>query len=464
MNGAAPSQVLTAAQMQAAEQELIDAGETVESLMERAGTGAADWVWRLAAGRPVTVLCGPGNNGGDGYVIARVLREKGLDVSLVAPIEPKTDAAKANFARWGTGPVETGNGGVFVDCLFGTGLARALSAELHGILTDLAAIHELRIAIDMPSGIDSDTGALLNDNLPNYDLTVSLGAWKRAHWLMPASMKMGARRLFDIGVGPVAEALELAQRPCLRAPAGDAHKYSRGLAGIVGGEMAGAALLASRAAQYAGAGYVKLTCAHSHPGLPADLVLDSSGDVAPLLHDQRMGAVLVGPGLGRGDEARGKLSQALEAGVPLVLDADALTLLGPEMPVADPSQILITPHEGELARLCEAFGIDAKHKLAKAQALHRETGMTILAKGPDNILVGTEGTRFFRPASPWLSAAGTGDVLAGIAVSRIATGRSLFRAGEEAVQIHAEAARLAGPVFSALDLAEAIPEAYASFL
>jgi len=464
MSALAPRQVLTAAQMQAAEQELIDGGETVESLMERAGTGAADWVWRLAAGRPVTVLCGPGNNGGDGYVIARVLRGKGLQVSLIAPIEPKTDAAKANCARWGQAPVQSGQGGVFVDCLFGTGLVRPLSDELLAIVTQLAASHEVRIAVDMPSGIESDSGALLNDGLPGYDLTISLGAWKRAHWLMPAQSKMGARRLFDIGAGPVEAVAQLAERPKIHAPAPDAHKYSRGLVGIVGGEMAGAAILAARAAQHAGAGYVKLSSAHSHPDLPADLVVDDNGDVAPLIEDERMGAVLIGPGLGRSDTARDKLVEVLRSAVPLVLDADALSLLRPEMEIAAPDKVLITPHEGELSRLCEAFGIAAETKLEKATALQQSTGMTVLAKGPDNILSGSDGVTLFEPAPSWLSAAGTGDVLAGISASRLASGRSPAEAAQEAVQIHAEAARLAGPAFSATDLVNVIPEAYAAFL
>ncbi|WP_338245200.1 NAD(P)H-hydrate epimerase [Aurantiacibacter hainanensis] len=460
----APNQILTAGQMQKAEQALIDRGETVESLMERAGAGAADWIWRLAAGRPVTVLCGPGNNGGDGYVIARVLAERGLDVSLVAPIPPKTDAAKTARAKWGGEPVDTAGGGVFVDCLFGTGLGRPLDAKLLDRLNGLARTHDLCVAVDMPSGIDSDTGRQLNDELPSYDLTIALGAWKRAHWLMPASGMMGARRLFDIGVGAVEDAVQMARRPRIEEPAPDSHKYSRGLAGIVGGAMPGAAMLASTAAQHAGAGYVKLAAPHSHPALPADIVLDESGDACALLNDDRVGALLIGPGLGQDDAARRRLLDTLRVGLPLVLDADALSLLRPEMEIIAADKVLATPHEGELDRLCGAFGIVAGTKLDKAQALHESSGMTILAKGPDNILVGTQGTRLFPPTSPWLSTAGTGDVLAGMCTARMATGRDPFTAAEEAVQLHAEAASLAGPSFTASELVDALPRAYAAFL
>lgn len=460
----APDQILTAEQMQRAEQALIDGGESVETLMERAGAGAADWIWRLAAGRPVTVLCGPGNNGGDGYVIARNLAERGLDVSLVAPIPPKSEAAKIACAKWGGEPVTSADGAVFVDCLFGTGLGRPLDGKLLSILQALARSHALCVAVDMPSGIDSDTGQHLNDHLPHYDLTIALGAWKRAHWLMPASAVMGARRLFDIGVGALQGAVQMVRRPSLGKPAPASHKYSRGLVGVVGGAMPGAAILASTAAQHAGAGYVKLAASHSHPALPVDVVLDESGDAAALLGDDRMGALLIGPGLGDDDTARHRLLDTLKAGLPLVLDADALTMLRPEMEIADAAKVLATPHEGELDRLCKAFGIVAGSKLEKAQALHESSGMTILAKGPDNILVGLHGTRFFPPTSPWLSTAGTGDVLAGVCAARMATGRDPFHAAEEAVQLHAEAARLAGPSFTASELVDALPRAYAAFL
>ncbi|MFN9632702.1 MAG: NAD(P)H-hydrate epimerase, partial [Erythrobacteraceae bacterium] len=159
------SQVLTAAQMRAAEQALFDAGTSVSDLMEVAAGGAAEWIRRVAAGRAVTVLCGPGNNGGDGYVIARRLREAGNAVTVIAALDPATDAAREAKRRW-DGPVSTSGGAegdVFVDCLFGSGLARPLVAEHALLLRDLAARHRYRVAVDVPSGIASDSGAVLND-------------------------------------------------------------------------------------------------------------------------------------------------------------------------------------------------------------------------------------------------------------------------------------------------------------
>jgi len=251
------AQVLTVSQMRAAEQALIDSGTTVDALMLAAGQGAAEWVWRLAAGRAVTVLCGPGNNGGDGYVIAEDLRERGLDVCVVAPMAPKTDAAKSARGAYKGQCMSSGkdaNGQVLVDCLFGSGLTRALSGEHALLLRDLAERHPIRIAVDLPSGIETDTGALLNDHLPDYRLTLALGAWKFAHWRLPAQSKMGDLRLVPIGVEAVSGAAQLIEKPVIKHPALDAHKYTRGLCANFGGEMPGAGSLASQAAMRAGAG------------------------------------------------------------------------------------------------------------------------------------------------------------------------------------------------------------------
>ncbi|MEQ1641724.1 MAG: NAD(P)H-hydrate epimerase, partial [Novosphingobium sp.] len=204
---AGPSdQVLTAAQMRAAEQALIDGGTRVEAMMQRAGRGAAEWVWRLSCGRSVTVLCGPGNNGGDGWVIAEAIRMRGGDVAVVMAAEPTTPAAKSARSGYSGLVSETDtrrHAEVFVDCLFGTGLTRPLRADHAALLARLAASHHKRVAIDLPSGIEANFGQPLNHDLPDYDLTVGLGAWKSTHFLMPAAASMGRLRLVGIGVEPV---------------------------------------------------------------------------------------------------------------------------------------------------------------------------------------------------------------------------------------------------------------------
>lgn len=409
------AQVLTAEQMRAAEQRLFDAGLSVGELMEIAAGGAAQWVRRLAAGRKVTVLCGSGDNGGDGYVIARRLREWGGKVQIVAPMVPKTPAAQDARAGWGAkvftsgGPIQ---GEVLVDCLFGSGLARPLSAEHALLLRDLAERHTMRIAIDVPSGIASDTGKALNEKLPRYTATLALGAWKFAHVLAAGRAAMGTRRLVPIGIDAVEGAATRALRPSLRLPAMTAHKYTRGLCAVVSGAMPGAALLSAKAAMRAGAGYVKLFGAQIR-GAPAGLVCET----APLdeaLSDARLRAVLVGPGLGRGDAARETLRAAIKRGHPMVLDADALHLLDPvDLPSDRP--VIATPHGGELEALCRRFAIIAEGRMARAKALSAASGMVVVAKGPDSFVASPNGALAVGPAAPsWLSVAGSGDVLAGI--------------------------------------------------
>jgi hydroxyethylthiazole kinase-like uncharacterized protein yjeF len=460
------AQVLTASQMRAAEQVLFDAGLPVIDLMERAAGGAAEWIRRVAAGRAVTVLCGPGNNGGDGYVIARRLREAGNRVTLIAPRPPATPTAQEARRRWG-GPVaehDAGIGGdVFVDCLFGAGLARPLSDADAALLRGLAAPHRYRVAIDLPSGVASDDGAVLGARLPAYDLTLALGAWKFAHWSLPGRALMGQLRRVPIGIPGVAGAAQLIGRPRLAAPADDSHKYRRGLLAIIGGAMPGASLLAAAAAQHAGAGYTKLLAKAADPRTPSDVVTDTA-PVSEALGDRRIASVLIGPGLGRDDAARGRLAAALAQAPALVLDADALMLLGPGM-LRTGVPVLATPHDGELGTLCRSFGITGEARCASALALAKASGMVVLAKGPDSMVAGPDGRIALAPPAPsWLSVAGTGDVLAGIAASRMATGGDPFSAACEALWLHGEAARRAGPAFTPTQLAQQVAHALAACL
>jgi len=462
MSGA---QVLTADQMRIAEQRIFDTGTSVGELMEIAAGGAAEWVRRLAAGRKITILCGPGNNGGDGYVIARRLNEWGLSVQIVAPLPPKSQAAKDAKASWGGVVLTSGGqaqGEVLVDCLFGSGLARPLSAEHALLLRDLAERHPMRIAVDVPSGIATDTGEPLNEKLPTFGVTLALGAWKFAHCLVAARAYIGSTRLVPIGIEPVDGAAQRVVRPRIKAPAAGAHKYTRGQCAVVGGAMPGAALLSSTAAMRAGAGYVKLLGAQA-ANAPAGLVCDGS-DLDEALSDTRLNAVLIGPGLGRDDKARGKLDAALACQVPLVLDADALHLITPS-DIKPNSTAIATPHDGELDVLCRRFAVIAEGRMAKAKALAAASGMVILAKGPDSFVASPDGTLAVgTAASSWLSVAGSGDVLAGIIVSRLATGAPAFEAATQGLWLHAQAARQSSAAFTADDLAASVSGALAACL
>ncbi len=459
-------QVLTADQMRAAEQVLFDRGVSVTDVMEIAAGGAAEWVRRIAAGRNVSVLCGPGNNGGDGYVIARRLRDWGLGVAVVAPIAPKTQAAHAAREAWG-GPVLTSggsaNGEVFVDCLFGSGLTRPLSGEHALLLRDLAKDHAFRIAIDVPSGIASDTGAALTEKLPHFNLTLALGAWKFAHCLAAPRYRLGTRRLVPIGIERVEEAAHLIGRPAIKPPPFDAHKYTRGLCAVVGGAMPGAAMLAAMAAMRSGAGYVKLLAEAGSQAVPAGLVCDTAA-LEKALSDDRIDAVLIGPGLGRDDTANERMRQVLTCAKAAVLDADALHLLTPDLLTRD-SPVIATPHDGELAALCRAFSVIAEGRMEKAKGVARASGMVVLAKGPDTFVAAPDGRLGIAPpASSWLSVAGSGDVLAGIVASRLANGSDAFAAACEGVWLHSEAARLCGAAFTPEDLAMTVSRAVAECL
>jgi hydroxyethylthiazole kinase-like uncharacterized protein yjeF len=450
------AQVLDVAAMRAAEAALINGGTPAQALMEVAGRALGEWARRLGAGRPVTVLCGPGNNGGDGYVAARYLTEHGVSVSVIAardPATPEAMTARSLFAGEVLGPSVFPRGAVLLDCLFGSGLSRALPDDLFFLLTGLAELHPLRIGADLPSGIAADSGAVLNPGLPAFDLTVALGAWKHAHFAMPAASLMGALRLVDIGVAAVPGAARVLARPHIAAPAADAHKYRRGLLAVIAGAMPGAALLAAEAAQRSGAGYVKLLAPVRPEGVPPALVCDSA-DLAALA-DKRMAAILVGPGLGRDGKAAERLAAALTADCPVVIDADALTLLRPDSPGTAPR--VLTPHEGEMAALEAAFGLPGiGTRRARALALAETTGAIVLLKGPDSLIAAPDGGVTVSPrASTWLSVAGSGDVLAGVIASRLAVHGDALLAAEEGLWLHGEGARQCGPAFTAGDLAAA---------
>ncbi|GGC01893.1 bifunctional NAD(P)H-hydrate repair enzyme [Novosphingobium endophyticum] len=460
-------QILTVAQVREAEQALIDAGSSIDALMQIAGRGAADWIWRMAGRHKVTVLCGPGNNGGDGYVIAEAIRERGGHVVVVAAAQPGTDAAKnarKAFASEVLGPDADVSGHVFVDCLFGSGLTRPLTHDHAELVKRLAATHHRAVAVDLPSGVQSDSGMLLNDDLPRYDFTIALGAWKFAHFLMPAAARVGELRLVPIGIEPVEGAARTVVRPRVHEPPADAHKYTRGLLAVVAGKMPGAAILASMAARGAGAGYVRLF-ADRMDNVPVDVVVDT-GILSEVLSDDRNRAILVGPGLGRDGEARERLAIALADPVTAVVDADALVLLTPRGLAERAASTIATPHEGELVALERAFDLDGSGtRPERALALARASGMVIVAKGPDTVIAAPDGRlACARSATSWLSTAGTGDVLAGVIASRAASGVPAFEAACEGVWLHGSAARLCPPAFTASALAERIPAALAACL
>jgi len=280
---------------------------------------------------------------------------------------------------------------------------------------------------------------------------------------MPSAAAMGALRLVGIGCARVGDAPAVVARPAVATPDAETHKYRRGLLAVVGGAMPGAAELASGAAMGAGAGYVRLVSDGSLVQPRAAALVVDARPLDESLGDDRIAAVLVGPGLGRDAAARGRLEAALVAGRRLVLDADALVLL---RRTDRPGEGVATPHDGELAALQRAHGLDGVGtKLDRARALAAASGLVILAKGPDTVIAAPNGRAAFAHRAPvWLSTAGTGDVLAGIVASRLAAGLAPFAAACEAVWLHGEAARLAGQAFTADDLVAQVRTAFAACL
>ncbi len=458
-----PDVILTAAEMRAAEEQVIAAGTPVETLMERAGQGAAAAIWRFAGPMPALILCGPGNTGGDGYVIARALKARGADVRVGALAEPATPAARWARGRW-DGPVEplaqAAPAPLLIDALFGTGLTRPLAPEAANMLNALAAGALVRVAVDLPSGAATDDGRLLSP-VPAFHLTVTFASLKPAHLLLPAARHMGRMVVADIGIEAESRVHRLT-RPRLRAPGPADHKYTRGYVAVLAGEMPGAAALAAAAAARAGAGYVRLVAPEHVPGLPA-AVVQGGADVETVLADGRVGAILVGPGLGRSDAARMLLHQALASGRPLVLDADALVVLA-EQGLSRLRQArtppILTPHAGEFARL---FGEDGGSKVEAARNVAAHSGAVLVYKGADTVIADPDGRAAIAPPAPaWLASAGTGDVLAGVIAAMRASGLGAFAAACAGVWLHGEAARRVGGPLIADDLLDALSPALAS--
>jgi len=446
--------ILTAEAMRTAEEAAIAAGTTVEQLMERAGAALAEATYRFAGPMPVLVLCGPGNNGGDGYVAARHLAQRGVKVRIAALSEPKSDAAKWARSHW-AGPVEqlgdeTAPEPLVIDALFGTGLTRGLDEGKAKQLSRLCGPAQLSVACDLPSGVQTDSGEELS-LIPAYAMTVTFGALKPAHLLHPAMHKCGRLVLADIGIEADTTWHEISP-PNLPPLDPGGHKYDRGLVHALAGAMPGAIALAAKAAAYAGAGYVRVSTSRPIDGLPSSIV---QIDHAPV-NDERIGCLLIGPGLGDVPQV---LTLALTSKAPKVIDADGITHLG-EPERLKGQDAIITPHEGEFMKL---FGELPGSKPERALEAAKRSGAVVVYKGPDTLVASPDGRLRFSPrAHPWLASAGTGDVLAGVIAAMRARGLPAFEAACAGVWLHGRAAEIAGQQLIADDLAAAIPAAIAS--
>jgi hydroxyethylthiazole kinase-like uncharacterized protein yjeF len=301
------------------------------------------------------------------------------------------------------------------------------------------------VACDLPSGVNSDGGSLLSP-IGHYDLTVTFGALKPAHRLMPAMSQMGRVVLADIGIESDTQWQEIGA-PDLPPLDPEGHKYSRGLVHCLAGQMPGAIALAATAAARSGAGYVRVSTSLPITGLPSSIVQTGGAD----LQDDRIGCILVGPGLGDVPQV---LTLSLTAPRPVVIDADAIGLVG-EPDRLHGHDTILTPHDGEFKKL---FGDIAGSKAERALEAARRSQSVIVYKGPDTLVASPDGRLSFAPPSPaWLATAGTGDVLAGMIAALRARGQEPFEAACAAVWLHGRAAEAAGPGMIADDLVNAIP-------
>ena len=447
MSVPADAPILTAKAMREAEAACAIQGTSLSELMELAGAAVADTAWRMAAGAPILILCGPGNNGGDGYVAARLLAARGAAVRVAALAEPATDLAKAARAGW-SGPVEPLNGRLapaplIVDALFGVGLSRPIPDGLAIILRHFSDRRIL--AVDLPSGVESDG---TEDWTPPLaaDVTLALGALKPAHVLLPTAPGCGRVLLAPIGIS-ASKAMRSLPAPQTAKPDVTAHKFTRGMVLVFAGPMRGAAGLTAAAAQRAGAGYVVLDGAQRAPF--SAIITESDEKFGERLDDPRVGAVVIGPGFPAGDELLFDVEAALDSGKPLVLDAAAIDAALPRLSET-PRKAILTPHEGEFAR---AFPQLYGSKIDRAKAAAARTRAVIIYTGADTITAAPDGrVAAAWPGSPWLATAGTGDVLTGACGAMLARGGDAFDAAVAAVGWHIARAARIGPGLVADDL------------
>ncbi|MBM3545310.1 MAG: NAD(P)H-hydrate dehydratase [Alphaproteobacteria bacterium] len=451
-------------------------GQPGERLMQRAGEAVAGALRRRWTRRPVLVLCGPGNNGGDGYVIARALDQAGWPVRVAALTEPRGGDALTWRRRW-TGPVEpldpSGLDGaaLVVDALFGAGLTRPLDGVSRAIVERLAERRIPTVAVDVPSGLDGDSGRVRGAAAP-ADLTVTFFRLKPGHLLHPGRALCGTLVVADIGL-PSAVLAEIASRAWINDqrlwssflpwPATDSHKYRRGHAVVRGGgRMTGAARLAALAARRIGTGLVTIAApaesvaiyAADRPGTLVEAV--AADDFGAALQDPRRNAVLVGPGNGQGEATRLATAAALAFAGAVVLDADALAGRPEALGRSRGSPPVLTPHEGEFARVFGPIGEEGR--LGAARAAARRSSAVVVLKGPDTVVAGPDGRAAISARAPAeLATAGSGDVLAGLILGLLAQGMPSFEAASAAVWIHGRAGARGGPGLIAEDLPEALP-------
>jgi NAD(P)H-hydrate epimerase len=479
-------EVLSNDEMRHADALAVKAGTSSLGLMENSGRAVADAIAGRFVPCRIVVLCGPGNNGGDGFVVARLLAEHGFDVLVAAENEYKSDAgamaAQWQGARSALTPSVLQDAALIVDGLFGAGLSRPLDGNYHALVAAMNQSHVPIVAVDVPSGVDGDSGQIRGVAV-RADITVTFFRLKPAHLLLPGRDLCGEVLLADIGIPAEAcadihlfENVPALWAAAYRWPETEAHKYARGHCVTVSGpaHATGAARLAARGALRIGAGLVSVAAeqnavATNAAHLTAIMIKPFEGakGLAELLSDKRLNAMVIGPGLGVGQETCELVTAALASGAALVLDADALTSFQ-----GDPGAlfrkirhpVVMTPHEGEFERIFPGLLDAAANRIEAARTAATRAGAVILLKGSDTVIAapsrsGDPGRAAINANAPaTLATAGAGDVLAGFIGGLMAQGMPAFEAACAGAWLHGDAASRFGPGLIAEDLPEILPE------
>lgn len=481
-------ELLTPTEMGRADALAIASGVAGATLMENAGRAVAEEVARrFPDAESVAVLCGPGNNGGDGFVAARHLKDRGYKVRLgFDGDEARLPSDAAAMAKRYKGTREKLGDGllvgtdVVVDALFGAGLARPIEGKLARLVESVSASGLPVIAVDMPSGIDGATGEVRGTAI-RATSTVTFFRLKPGHLLLPGRTHCGEVSLADIGIpASVLDAIApktFANEPALWLsnfpwPRPESHKYARGHAVVVSGPVysTGAARLAARGALRVGAGLVTVASPRdalqvNAAQLTAIMVRESDDarGLTSLLADPRKNAILIGPGVGIGERTKEMVLAALRSDAVIVLDADALTSFADDPATlfaaiaARGTPVVLTPHDGEFSRLFPE--LTARPKLERARDGAARSGAIVLLKGADTVVASPDGTASINATTtPFLASAGTGDVLAGMVLGLLAQGMPAFEAASAAVWLHGAAAVAFGPGLIAEDLPETLPK------
>lgn len=484
--------LLTAQQSRDLDAEAIKLGVSGSSLMEAAGRAVADTVTDyigtpLEAGGTIIILCGPGNNGGDGFVAARHLDEWGYLVSLrcsVLPSKLKGDA-KAAAAKW-RGSVEPlsadgiSEAAAVIDCLFGTGLNKPIEGEIGDLIEKVNSADSFVLAVDIPSGLCADTGRPLGSCI-EAGATITFNFKKPGHTIVPGRYLCGGNiniHVADIGVPDKAmSAISPSDYENIPPLWGrnfpfsgpQTHKYGRGHMLVLGGKepTLGASRLASLAGLRVGAGLVTLAApSETYPVQASALMdvmvrrFDSAFGFIGIVNDPRIKAVLVGPGAGRGEKTVELVKQVGAKNKALVLDADALaSLVGRSDIINDlkSPEIILTPHEGEFAKLFPDIDFN-EDRLAAVRSAAKRTNTVVVLKGVSTVVAAPDGRASIATNAPsWLSVGGTGDVLSGLICGLITQGMPAFEAASAGVWLHGEAGMAAGRGLIASDLLDVIP-------